>query len=112
MHCLDLDVLLAPSGKEQDAAKKKQLRQDLAAGPLSVWFGNLEKQLSGTGSGYFVGDKLTVADLAVYCRLQSFKGAKYDDIPADIVSRYAALDAFFGRMEALPKIAEWNKMAH
>ena len=41
-HLIDLDTLLAPSGKEADAAKKKALREALAAGPLISWFGAIE----------------------------------------------------------------------
>ena len=41
-HLIDLDTLLAPSGKEADAAKKATMRQDLAKGPLMNWFGALE----------------------------------------------------------------------
>jgi prostaglandin-H2 D-isomerase / glutathione transferase len=126
-HLMDLDVLLAPSGKEQDAAKKKQLRQDLAAGPLTSWFGHLERILANS-SGYIACGELTVADLACFCRMQSFKGAhrlrlkgfphsqsdapsmtgaKYDDIPADIVSKYPNVSAHYDRILAHPKVAEW-----
>ena len=54
-HLIDLDVLLAPSGKEPDAAKKVKLREDLAAGPLLTWFGALEaraaRQAGARGAG-------------------------------------------------------------
>ena len=41
-HLIDLDTLLAPSNKEDDAAKKVALREELAHGPLLTWFGALE----------------------------------------------------------------------
>lgn len=72
----ELDTLLAPSGKETDAEKKKALRQALAAGPLTAWFGSLTKLLETNGSGFIVGKQLSIADLATYCRLQSFVGGK------------------------------------
>jgi len=72
----ELDTLLAPSGKEADAEKKKALRQALAAGPLTTWFASLTKLLETSGSGFIVGKQLSIADLATYCRLQSFVGGK------------------------------------
>ena len=45
-HLIDLDVLLAPSGKEADAAKKVALREALAKGPLLTWFGGIEARPS------------------------------------------------------------------
>ena len=45
-HLIDLDVLLAPSGKEADAAKKVALREALAKGPLLSWFGGIEARPS------------------------------------------------------------------
>ena len=107
-HLYDVDVLLAPSGKEQDAAKKKQMRQDLAAGPLTTWLGFLNKQLGASTSGFICGQSLTIADLALFCRMQSLKGGKYDDIPGDIVERVAPhVDAHYSHMLAHPKISEW-----
>ena len=75
-HLIDLDTLLAPSGKEPDAAKKKQLRESLAAGPLLTWFAGLERFAGRNASGWLVGDSLTVADLALYSRVMSFKLGK------------------------------------
>ena len=75
-HLIDLDTLLAPSGKEADAAKKAQLRESLAAGPLLTWFAGLERFAGRNASGWLVGDSLTVADLALYSRVMSFKLGK------------------------------------
>ena len=52
-HLIDLDVLLAPSGKEADAAKKVALREALAKGPLLSWFGGIEARPSASAVRYF-----------------------------------------------------------
>jgi len=84
-----------------------------------------------------VGDSLTVADLALYSRVMSFKLGKYDNIPGDIVDgaqlrcqqtsqcdrqcvarlRRLLLPTGFPKVSALyervlkhPKVAEWNAM--
>jgi hypothetical protein len=37
-------------------------------------------------------------------------GAKYDDIPADIVSKYPNVSAHYDRILAHPKVADWYTM--
>lgn len=51
-HLIDLDTLLAPSGKETEPAKKAQLREQLAAGPLLTWFTGLERFAGRNASGW------------------------------------------------------------
>ena len=102
--------LLAPSGKEADAAKKKALREALAAGPLLTWFAGLERFAGRNASGWLVGDSLTVADLALYSRVMSFKLGKYDDIPGNIVDGFPKVSALYDRVLKHPKVAEWNSM--
>ena len=55
-----------------------------------------------------MGDSLTVADLAAYGRVMSFKRGKYDNIPADVVDNFPLTTALYERVKALPKVAEWN----
>ena len=102
--------LLAPSGKEADAAKKKALRESLAAGPLLTWFGGLERFAGRNASGWLVGDSLTVADLALYSRVMSFKLGKYDDIPGNVGDGFPKVSALYDRVIKHPKVAEWNSM--
>ena len=59
-------MLLVPSFRESDPAKKKQLREEFAQKTVPHWIGNLEKRLSQTGTeGHSVGDKLSVADFKI-----------------------------------------------
>ena len=109
-HLIDLDTLLAPSGKEADPAKKAQLREALAAGPLLTWFAGLERFAGRNASGWLVGDSLTVADLALYGRAMSFKLGKYDNIPPNIVDGFPKVNALYERVLKHPKVAEWNSM--
>jgi len=108
-HFIDLDVLLAPSGKEGDKERKKALRVALAAdgGPLRGWFAAIERVLAANASGWLVGGELTVADLALYGRVGSFLKGAYDDIPADIVDAFPRVNALHGRVLAHPKVVEW-----
>ena len=102
-------LAVAPSGKEQDAEKKKKLRQDLASGPISTLFGNLEKLQKANGGDWLVGQSITIADLAAYCKLNSFVRGAYDDIPKDILSGFPGLVALYARVEVHPKVKAWNE---
>ena len=104
----EIDTLLAPSGKESDPEKKKKLRQELASGPISTLFGNLAKMQAANGGDWMVGPTLTIADLAAYCKLNSFVRGAYDDIPKDILDGFPALMALYNRVEAQPKVKAWN----
>jgi glutathione S-transferase len=47
-----------------------------------------QRILAKSSSGWMVGSTLSIADLATYGRVLSFKTAKYDDIPANIVDAF------------------------
>jgi glutathione S-transferase len=104
----EIDTLLAPSGKETDADKKKKLRQELASGPISTLFGHLQQLQASNGGEWFVGGSITISDLAAYCKLNSFVRGAYDDIPKDILNGFPGLMALYARVEAHPKVAAWN----
>jgi photosystem I subunit 11 len=61
-------------------------------------------------SGWLVGDSLTVADLALYSRVMSFKLGKYDDIPGNVVDAFPKVSALYDRVLKHPKVVEWNSM--
>ncbi len=41
-----------------------------------------------TSSGWMIGPEMTVADLATYGRVLSFKARRYDNIPADLLDQF------------------------
>jgi hypothetical protein len=64
------DSKAGKKGEELDAAKAKFMGEDLA-----VWFGKLEKTLSGT-NGFAVGDKISYADVVIHNLVKDF----FDDL--------------------------------
>ena len=62
----DLYGKIVASLFEKDAAKKEQLRKELADSKLPPYFKTLNSLLEQNKSGYFVGEGLTVADLKLY----------------------------------------------
>ena len=78
-------------------AEKKFVNEDL---PKHV--GNIERQLGD--NEWFVGGKLSVADIAVYDALTS----KCRSLVPDCLGAFPKLDAFVKRVEALPNIAKYR----
>jgi len=65
----DINVLINPSMHESDSVIKKQMRHDLSNDALPKYFGYLEEILKANDSGWFVGNEMTVADIAVWSML-------------------------------------------
>ena len=73
---------------------------------VPLHFGNMERQLKEAGSNFFLGDTLTVADIAIYDVVVNFA---FNRIPGDALSEYEALKEFVQRVEANPGIAKYLK---
>ena len=90
---------------EQRAA----VRAELAEKALPRWFGFLERLLQANrgGAGYLVGESVTVADLALWYAVElavdNGLGAGLDACPH--------LKAWYGRVAARPRIAEYLRSA-
>ncbi|XP_077991890.1 uncharacterized protein LOC144446070 [Glandiceps talaboti] len=72
---------------------------------LSIRMGNLERLLTANngGDGFFVGNKLTWADL----KFHSSIGDNIRRLNPDYLGKYPKLSALMERIEAVPSIKEW-----
>jgi len=91
-----------PEGDARDAFKKKW-----AAETLPLWVGYFERLLkkNNGGAGFFVGDKLSLADIAVY---HYFWTQQQENAAA--LKEAPLLTAFVERIASQPKIAAWLKV--
>ena len=62
----DINELLNPSMRENDPIKKGAMRVQLTNHDLPKYFGYLEDILNAKNSHWFVGDKMSIADIAVW----------------------------------------------
>lgn len=62
----DLIQAFAKSFREQDPAKKEEILQEVKKETGPRFLGYFEKMLKDTGTGFVVGDKVTLADLVIY----------------------------------------------
>ncbi len=68
----------------------------------------LEKLLEANKTGWFVGDKVTVADLRTHQLVGWLKGGILDGVPPTCVDAYPMLAANWDKIEALPKVVAWR----
>ncbi len=71
-------------GDEQKAA-----REALAAGPLTHYLQWVQSRLAEQGGEFFVGNKLSMADLKVFVWINSLNSGKLDHFPTDLVAKAA-----------------------
>ncbi|XP_050413750.1 S-crystallin SL11 [Patella vulgata] len=80
---IDYFNLWAKANFEKDANRKTELQTKLNSEDLPTFLQQLEKLLTENKTGYFVGKKLTLADLAVYSTLEN----SFRDFP-DVYTKY------------------------
>mmetsp|Transcript_53499 Transcript_53499/g.134406 ORF Transcript_53499/g.134406 Transcript_53499/m.134406 type:complete len:206 (+) Transcript_53499:81-698(+) len=87
--------LVVPSIKETDEAKRLEMRKALSEpdSPLHKFLANVDRYLArnGKGTGWFVGDSLTVADLKADGVFKMLTSGALDGFPTTILDGYAAI---------------------
>lgn len=92
----------------KDDKEKLELRAKLAADTLPMYFSALEKLMTANGStGFYVGDAMTIADIAMWRLLGWFKGGNLDGIPVDLVDKYPLLLQNYENTDAHSEIRAW-----
>jgi len=92
--------------QEEKSALQKKLREPMCAadGDLCKMLKMVEDKLAKTGTGYFVGDKPTIADCAFLPVCRQLRSGKMDFIPRDILDKYPKIVEFEAKMMALPAV--------
>jgi glutathione S-transferase len=108
----DINVLINPSMRESDPELKKRMRDDLSSDALPKYFGYLERILEENDSGWFVGDEMTVADIAVWSLLGWIAQGVLDGIPQDLPKPFERLTSLYNEMGRMPKVQEWKRLTY
>ncbi|XP_052824048.1 S-crystallin 4-like [Octopus bimaculoides] len=100
----DLHVEFGKTLNEKDEKKKAELTLQFRKETLPRYLGNLEKALNRNngGTGYFVGDSLTWADLQAFHILDIT--LRDDD---EILKQYPKLEGLRQRIGNLPRISSY-----
>eukprot|EP00300_Choanocystis_sp_HF-7_P038407 c5530_g1_i1.p1 GENE.c5530_g1_i1~~c5530_g1_i1.p1 ORF type:complete len:217 (+),score=43.90 c5530_g1_i1:38-652(+) len=102
----DLNTILGRSARLEPAAKKAA-RELVAAEDLPRFMRIAEETLAKNGTGFLVGDSLTIADLQLLNGTRRLLNGFVDDVPASVLDPYTLVLEHTARLNAHPKIAEW-----
>ena len=92
----------------KDADEKMRARRKLGTKVLPKWLGFLDNRLNqNQTSKYFVGDQLSVADLAIWRVLGWLTGGILDGIPSDLLDAHPQLSAHYKRIDQLEGVRTW-----
>merc|ERR1712055_1237908 len=89
---------------EKDETKKAELRKKYIEETLPTNLGYLEKIAEKNGTGFFVGNQITVADIAF---LVGFDWLKMFKLDYDLAKNKPKLNALKTKVASNPKIAAW-----
>ena len=103
----DINVLIRPSMRETDPIKRKEMRIELSKHDLPRYFGFLDYLISENNSNYFVGDKMTIADIAIWRLIGWLSSGVIDDIDQSIVNKFTNLKNLCLLINNNEKIKEW-----
>lgn len=85
----DILTKIVPTFFIDDEAEKQAAREELAAGPITLYLVQLQRMLADRGGSYFADGRLTIADLKVFIWIRSLRSGILDHIPADLPERLA-----------------------
>jgi len=108
----DLTVLLSPSGSETNEGKKRSMREELAEGALVRKISFLEELLEGGEGDWFVGNNITIADLAIWRLMGWLSSGMIDYLPTNLIAPFPNLKRVCSNVEKHPKVIEWIKMTY
>ena len=103
----DITNLVSPTIREKDEQKKVEDRLFLKNKLLPRWFRYLENILSESTSDWFVENKMTIADIAMWRLLGWLISGIIDGIPTTIVDSYPKLKNIHTNVHHHPKVQEW-----
>ena len=89
------------------------MRRKLSKTILPRWLGFLEKLLQDNGdTGFFVGDSISVADLAVWRLCAWISGGIIDGLSVNLLDGFPLLTVHQSQISNLTKVIEWIKKNH
>ena len=95
-----VSYLVSPSVREPDPEKKAALREALGQETLPYWLRLIEARLASWGEGPFIlGERLTVADLALWRLLGWLTSGVLDGIPTTLLAPHPRLQALSAKVE-------------
>tara|TARA_B100000700_G_scaffold316485_1_gene406141 strand:+ start:114 stop:770 length:657 start_codon:yes stop_codon:yes gene_type:complete len=104
----DINYIISLSGRNKNKDKKIEARKKLADIHLPRWLQYLENLLiENNESNWFVGNTMTIADIAIWRLLGWIKSGIIDGVPTNILEPYSNLLKMRDEVYKHPKVKEW-----
>ena len=104
----DINYIVSISGREKNPEKKLLARERLTKLLLPKWFQFLENLLiENNQSDWFVGNSMTIADLAIWRLLGWLTSGLLDGVPKSVLDPYENLIQLKNKTSQHPKIKKW-----
>ena len=104
----DITNLVSPTVGEKNPILKEEMRKRLTNKLLPRWFNYLENLLTKeVDSQWFVDNKMSIADIAIWRLLGWLRSGMLDGIPKNICDKYPKLDNIYTKVHNHIKIQEW-----
>ena len=104
----DITNLVSPTVREKNEIIKKEMRERLTKKLLPRWFNYLENLLQKEeNSQWFVDNKISIADIAMWRLLGWLKSGMLDGIPRNICDNFPKLNNLYSEVHKHPKVQEW-----
>eukprot|EP00299_Pterocystis_sp_00344_P012040 c5725_g1_i1.p1 GENE.c5725_g1_i1~~c5725_g1_i1.p1 ORF type:complete len:206 (-),score=44.60 c5725_g1_i1:23-640(-) len=100
--------LVAKVYRETDPEKKEASRKQIAAEDIPLAFRYLESLLQKSGSGFLVGQSLSIADLYAYTIINTLKSGILDHIPQNVLDPFPQVLALHNIVASHPKVQAWE----
>jgi len=108
----DITNIVSPTIREKDEQKKIEDRKLLKNKLLPRWFKYLENILLENNSQWFVDNKITIADIAIWRLVGWLISGIIDGIPTSIVDDFPKLKNVHYSVHNHPKVQEWMKKTY
>ena len=104
----DINYLVTLSGRDKEKKQLALARKILATKHLPKWFQFLENLLAkNKDSNFFVSNKISIADLAIWRLLGWLTSGLLDGVPTNILEPYEKLNKLREEVYKHPKVNEW-----
>ena len=84
------------------------MRAELSANELPTYLGYLQAIMDANNSEWFVGDDMTIADLAVWSLLGWIASGVIDDISSEVIRPFKGLVRLYNEINKNPRVREWK----
>eukprot|EP01062_Namystynia_karyoxenos_P041991 TRINITY_DN3065_c0_g3_i1.p3 TRINITY_DN3065_c0_g3~~TRINITY_DN3065_c0_g3_i1.p3 ORF type:complete len:138 (+),score=44.48 TRINITY_DN3065_c0_g3_i1:386-799(+) len=111
--CSDITAAVLAAKREKDTEQRLAQCKALIApdGRLTTRLGGLDRSLRAPVGPYYASSKtVAVADLVIWWLAGWFRKSPVDPIPSVYTAQFGALEELYGRVDALPKVAEWKRL--